>query len=323
MNPAVVAAGGAVVAFGATAALTRPLIDQLAARQLGKAIRAEGPDHSAKAGTPTMGGLALLAVLFVLAVVLPRALPAAPPTGLGPVVAALVAFGLIGALDDWLGLARKGRARELGVGLRARHLVALQVAAALGLALALAPRDGSAAAWGLMAVVALLGTVNGVNLSDGLDGLAAGLLALAFGGLAAILWPAGALAPAAWSLAAAGACLGFLVWNRHPARVFMGNVTSMALGGALATLALRHGAWPLLPIVGGVFVVEVLSDIVQVGAFKATGGRRVLRCAPLHHHFEMGGWPETLVVRRFWSAGLVCAVLGVAIALTLGVGAPR
>lgn len=317
MSPAAVLAWVAVPA-ALTAALTRPLIGWLRARQLGKAIRADGPDHAAKAGTPTMGGLGLLAVIG-------GALLVVAGTGTtafaAPLVAALLAFGAIGAMDDWLGLARKGRARELGVGLQARHLLLLQGLAAAGLATALArgigPSGAAGIAWWLMAVAAILGTANGVNLSDGLDGLAAGLIALSFGALAVVLGLRGDPRAAAWCLAVAGASLGFLVWNRHPARVFMGNVTSMAVGAGLAVMALASGTWPILPVIGAVFVAEVLSDIVQVGYFRASGGRRILRCAPLHHHYEMGGMPETTVVRRFWLAGSAAALLGVALGAAL------
>lgn len=313
MSPATMAAWLAIPA-ALTAALTRPLIGWLGRRQLGKAIRADGPDHAAKAGTPTMGGLAMLAVgaaaLWLV--------PSGDASGFrAPTAAALVVFGLVGALDDWLGLARKGRAREPGVGLEARHLLLLQTLAAAALAAWMATSIGAGwrAAWWLVAVVAILGTANGVNLSDGLDGLAAGLLAVAYGAFAAVLVAGSQPTAAAWCLAMAGANLGFLVWNRHPARVFMGNVASMAMGGALAVLALATGTWPLLPIVGAVFVAEVLSDLVQIGYFKATRGRRILRCAPLHHHFEMGGMPETTVVRRFWLAGAAAAAAGLALAV--------
>jgi len=322
MSPLALAAW-AVVPAVLTAVLTRPLIAWLRRRQLGKMIRADGPDHSAKAGTPTMGGLALLAVVAAAL----AAVPASGAPGLdlrGPVSVALVAFGAIGLLDDWLGLARKGRARELGVGLEARHLLLLQAVMAAGLATWLArtyaPSGVWAALWWFVAFVAIMGTANGVNLSDGLDGLAAGLIALAFGALAVVLLMRGAPGAAAWCFAVASASLGFLVWNRHPARVFMGNVTSMALGAALAVLALATGTWLVLPAIGAVFVAEVASDVVQIGYFKATGGRRILRCAPLHHHFEMGGWPETTVVRRFWLAGAAAAVVGVALSASLPAG---
>ena len=162
-------------------------------------------------------------------------------------------------------------------------------------------------------------------MSDGLDGLAAGLSAIAFASLALALYArmsaasvaAGAppsVAVATLSVAAAAASVGFLAYNRHPAQVFMGNVASMALGAGLAVLAIVAGVWWLLPILGAVFLSEVISVIVQVGFFRFSGGRRVFRMAPFHHHFELGGWPETAVVRRFWLFGVLAGLASIAIA---------
>jgi phospho-N-acetylmuramoyl-pentapeptide-transferase len=341
----------AVVVFALTVAGTWPLIGLLRARQFGKAIRVDGPDHQAKAGTPTMGGIAVLGAIIAAAAFLywqgnayatvidpsgnslwDRSVDFASPGALIWPVLAMFVFALLGLVDDWQGLARKGRARELGVGLTARKMILVQFVAA-GLLLLLWAGELHLGAWRSLLlfaafVVAMVGTVNGVNFSDGLDGLAAGLLAIAFLGLAAadtvglplrrlgtdqpIVSPVSALA-----VAAAAACLGFLVFNRHPARVFMGNLTSMGLGALLASLALVSPVWWVLPITGAVFVAEVLSDIIQVGYYKYSGGRRVFRMAPIHHHFELGGWPETKVVAVFWCAGLVAALAGVAAAAWL------
>jgi len=343
-------------AFATTLGLTRPLIGWLRARQLGKAIRADGPDHAAKAGTPTMGGLALLAAvglsgLAIVVVLRPTPGPDDATFGSTTTVfltlAAMAGFGVLGLVDDLAGLARR-RGGEAGIGLTARRMIALQTALAVGVCAAFraaTPKpDGSP--WPVwlfpLGVVAIVGTTNGVNFADGLDGLAAGLAAIAYGALGLTVVAAWAVrlgpgvgsmpAPASgliasgdpWTalpaapvlaLAIAAACLAFLVYNRHPAQVFMGNVTSMALGAGLATLAFGMGWWLLLPVIGAVFVVEVVSDIVQVAVFKATGGRRVFRMAPLHHHFELGGWPETTVVRRFWLAGLAAGAAGLALVL--------
>lgn len=337
----------AVLAFGLTVILTRPLIGWLAARQLGKAIRVDGPDHAAKAGTPTMGGLGMLAAIAIVGGVWVWQAQGAGWTRAAWHVAlplvAMIAFGALGLVDDLQGLARKGRAREIGVGLTARQMIAAQVIAATAV-FSLAwhamfgdlPTDFGTPAFALalaLALIGVVGTVNGVNLSDGLDGLAAGLLVLAFGWVASF----GGLKLAAFASAdldigpetdvvglaaidgswvtlaaiAAAACLAFLVFNRHPARVFMGNVASMGLGGLLATLCLVSGAWLWLPLFGIVFVAEVVSDIVQIGYFKWTGGKRFFRMAPLHHHFEKGGMPETQVVRRFWAAGLAGGIAAV------------
>lgn len=317
--------------LAATAALTRPLIGLLRARELGKAIRADGPAHGAKAGTPTMGGLAALAVLGVaLAFLWWSSMRYGDANGARASVvalAAMIAFGALGLHDDLEGLARRSGRRELGVGLGARRMIGLQLVAAVAIWLVAGrpepwPTAGIAPLAGALSVLAVVGTVNGVNLSDGLDGLAAGLLALAFVSLSAIAALAGTPAAAAAALAAAGACLGFLWHNRHPARVFMGNVTSMALGAVLAVLAwhVPFGV-ALLPILGAVFVAEVLSDVLQVAWYKATGGRRILRMAPLHHHFEAGGLHETTVVTRFWLAGAAFGLAAVAWRLAAG-GAP-
>lgn len=319
--PALVVGG-----FGATAAATGPLTRWLSARQFGKAIRLDGPRHEAKQGTPTMGGLALLGLLLLVA--LGWTVSGPRPDGLIMLLGSL-AFAALGLVDDLAGLARRSGRTEPGVGLKARHMFALQLGAATLLAWAALtfarPRLGieqSMADLPLAALLALaiIGTVNGVNLADGLDGLAAGLLAIAFGGLLALGLPTG---PAAMAAAATGASLGFLVHNRHPARVFMGNVTSMGLGAALALCAILAGKLVLLPVIGAVFVTEVLSDLIQVGWFKWTRrrtgtGRRVFRIAPIHHHFEAIGWPETVVVRRFWLAGGLAVLAAWGLARWLG-----
>ena len=342
----------AVFGLGAaalTALLTVPLRAWLRSRQLGKTIREDGPDHASKAGTPTMGGLALIAVLVLGLGLLwfeGNPLPTAPA-----LLAALIGFGALGLLDDWAGLARKGRAREIGVGWTARRMIVAQTAVAIGVAWLLRDQyapwtagppaearwapwavwspgvfvaEYGTVAWLALATLVLIATVNGVNLSDGLDGLAAGLVALAFTAIGLILplrlndvavnsgLVGGTLV---WPWIVVGACIGFLIHNRHPATVFMGNVASMALGGALATFALATGLWPILPVVGAVFVIEVLSVVIQVGYYKISGGERVFRMAPIHHHFELGGWPERRIVRRFWLAGLAAALLGVGLSL--------
>lgn len=330
---------GATVGAVVVAIATWPLARWLRRRQFGKTIRADGPAHQEKAGTPAMGGLAIVALLLgagVVALVGHRG----RWTFALPYVVAVAGFGALGLVDDWQGLARKGRARPLGIGLSARHLFASQfvvavVVAALARSVDTATSDlyryaptrarflghavtpeallPSVPAWLFVVVAALVivALVNGVNLSDGLDGLAAGLAAIAFAALAvaATLFGAGEdfALEAGTAALACGACLGFLVHNRYPARVFMGNVTSMALGGALATVALSSGAWPLLPLIGVVYAAEVASDVIQVGYFKWSGGKRVFRMAPIHHHFELLGWHETVVTRRFWLVGAIGA----------------
>jgi phospho-N-acetylmuramoyl-pentapeptide-transferase len=320
-----------------TVVTTRPLVSLLRSRQIGKAIRVDGPAHAEKEGTPTMGGLAALGVIAVLALTIAWWTGAVTQVLL--VLACAGAFAVLGMVDDLAGLARTSH--EHGVGLTARRMFALQVLVALAVCVPLVmPLTGDPVrmiAALLIGLLAIVGTVNGVNMSDGLDGLAAGLLALAFAAIGVAAALSGPHHEHLLSLAGAspeatarstpllsgvvvGACLGFLVFNRHPARVFMGNVTSMALGATLAVLSLTSGTWPLLPVIGAVFVAEVVSVIVQVVVFKRTGGRRFFRMAPLHHHYEALGWPETLVVKRFWIAGALAGLAGVALSLLSPLG---
>jgi phospho-N-acetylmuramoyl-pentapeptide-transferase len=337
-------------AFVLTVVFTRPLIGWLSAREFGKAIRADGPAHGGKAGTPTMGGFGMLAAIALVALYLSLRLHSMFPL---VVLAGMVPFAALGLIDDLRGLARRSGVREVGVGLTARRMFALQLASALVICIPLfwLPYPDSTPlarlAAGAIAAVVLVATVNAVNISDGLDGLAAGLCAIAFActGLTAAMdvgvdqfllrqvpvdvgvTPTGPTATMTLTLAIAAAALGFLVFNRHPARVFMGNVASMALGAGLALVWLaeapiRDAPLPPLPpltplslaivalaLVGAVFYAEVVSDVLQVTYFKVTGGRRLFRMAPIHHHFELMGWPETRVVRSFWIVGALFAFL--------------
>ena len=164
--------------------------------------------------------------------------------------------------------------------------------------------------WLLLGILAITGTIHAVNLTDGLDGLATGSVIpplIVFGLVAAQSnVPAAAIA----SAAGVGACAAFLIFNRHPAKLFMGDTGSLALGALLGGAAILSGEMLLLVVVGGVFVAEALSVILQVSYFKATRGKRILRMSPLHHHFELGGWPETKVTARFWLASFICSLLG-------------
>ena len=338
-----------------TMGVTRVLIGQLQARQVGKTIRADGPDHAAKAGTPTMGGMGMITILVIVGLFL-ALMATLSTTQVGElnivfVIAAMIGFGIVGAADDRAGIARRRGDREIGIGLSARKMLALQtaIAAVIGTLTWFArvpqrfdetcywcvshtsPADldplfsiwvldtpMAAGVWIALSVIVLLGIVNGVNLSDGLDGLASGLILLAFVSLGVVSSRSiGPMTAFFFCFAAASACAGFLFFNRHPARVFMGNVGSMGLGAALGTAALVTGTWALLPIIGAVFVAEVLSVIIQVGYYKYSGGKRVFRMAPLHHHFELGGMPETTVVRRFWLAGALAGAAGIAAAIAI------
>lgn len=236
---------------------------------------------------------------------------------------AMLGFALIGLIDDFIIVVAK---RSLG--LRARYKLVGQII--LGLAVSLyalsSPELGSTIlipftgkALGLspwvfvvLATTTIVGTANAVNFTDGLDGLAAGTTAIA-----AVAYALMAIGLNDWELAAfaaaiAGACLGFTWFNAHPAQVIMGDTGSLGLGAALGVLAILTRTELFLVIIGGVFVIETLSIILQVSYFRLTGGRRIFRMAPLHHHFELAGWPETKIVFRFWILAFVFAVLGLA-----------
>jgi phospho-N-acetylmuramoyl-pentapeptide-transferase len=295
--------------------------------KLGQVIRAEGPQaHLSKAGTPTMGGL-----LAVPAGVIVGGLVSPSDPRLLAVAAITLATMAIGAVDDWRSLTRGHN-----TGLSPRGKLLLQALSAV-VFLAWAawqqllgganPGDialplGWVLPLGLLiwplGLFVFLAESNATNLTDGLDGLAAGCGAIVFSGLGLQLMlrgHEGDPALAGFCAAMAGTWLGFLLWNRHPARMFMGDTGSLAMGAALAGVSLlSNSLWPLL-VMGGVFLAESLSVIVQVWVFKATKGpdgvgRRVLRMAPLHHHFELGGASEQQVVVGFWALSLLLVVVG-------------
>jgi phospho-N-acetylmuramoyl-pentapeptide-transferase len=271
--------------------------------------------HRKKSGTPTMGGLT-----FVLAVAV--VLPASRAPFLLELGMLVIACAAVGFVDDFLAI-RLGRNR----GLRARTkflvtaLIAVIFLRALDSSFSFFPRDvlfhaGSFAIvaphwlWLILGILAITATIHAVNLTDGLDGLATGSIVPPL----AVLLPIAAqtIVPAAViaSSVGIGACFGFLFYNRHPAKMFMGDTGSLALGALLSGIAILSGEMLLLILIGGVFVAEALSVIVQVTYFKATNGKRIFRMSPLHHHFELAGWPETVVTRRFWLASVLCSLVG-------------
>ncbi|MEO1002131.1 MAG: phospho-N-acetylmuramoyl-pentapeptide-transferase [Cyanobacteria bacterium J06638_7] len=294
--------------------------------KLGQVIREEGPQaHHSKAGTPTMGGLLVVPVgVIVGGLISPR------DPRLLAVAAVTLAYMAVGAVDDWRSLTRRTNS-----GLSPRGKLLLQAGAALLFLIWAAqgqwlggssPGDvalplGWLLPLGLLiwplALFVFLAESNATNLTDGLDGLAAGCGAVVFTGMALQLMLRGHEGDpslAGFCAAMAGCWLGFLAHNRHPARLFMGDTGSLAMGAALSAVALlSNSLWPLL-LMGGVFLAESLSVIVQVWVFKATKGpdgvgRRVLRMAPLHHHLELGGLPEVQVVSRFWIASLLLVLV--------------
>jgi phospho-N-acetylmuramoyl-pentapeptide-transferase len=328
------ASGGAafVVAIVATAILRRWLVTH----RIGQHIREDGPaSHSAKAGTPTMGGLAIVGAVIVGYFVAHLAEVKFSATGYVVIITVFL-FGLIGFADDLIKVTHR---RSLGLNKRAKAAAQLAVAI-LFAELALHWAHTSTAlsftrsatpglelgqwGWTLFAVFVVVGTSNAVNLTDGLDGLAAGSATFCFGVLGIMgYWifrhrdifnvlPASAIDLALVSVALGGACLGFLWWNAAPARIIMGDTGSLAIGSGLAAICLLLNLDLLLPIVGGLFVLETLSVIAQVVSFRFFG-RRIFRMAPIHHHFELLGWPETTVIVRFWVLGGLCCALSLGI----------
>jgi phospho-N-acetylmuramoyl-pentapeptide-transferase len=297
-------------------ALLLPLLLRLKLRQ--QAYEDAPATHRAKSGTPTMGGLVF--VVAMAATMLATRAPLLLQLG-----ALTIACATVGLIDDYLAI-RQGRNR----GLRARTkflataLVAVVFLRSIDGSFRFASRDvvfhaGTFALtaphwlWLLLGILAITATIHAVNLTDGLDGLATGSIVPPL----AVMIPiaAQALVPSALIGASVGvgACVAFLFYNRYPARMFMGDTGSLALGALLSGVAILTGEMLLLVLIGGVFVAETLSVILQVAYFKATNGKRIFRMSPLHHHFELGGANETTVTGRFWLASLACSLLGLAI----------
>ncbi len=308
------------------------VIRKLKELQVGQYIREDGPQsHHSKAGTPTMGGLMIILVLLVTTLLWSDL--ANPYIWL--LILVTLGFATLGFLDDYLKVIKKqnrgltGRAKFVGQ-------ILLGLAVALGLYAIpgftttltfpffkqLQPDLGWA--YIILAVFIIVGAANAVNLTDGLDGLAIGPVTIAAGFYLVFAYLAGNIKIATYLQipyvrgvgelsiflgALVGAGIGFLWFNAYPAQVFMGDVGALALGGILGTVALATKQEILLALVGGLFVVEAISVILQVGFFKLTNGRRIFRMAPLHHHFELKGWPEPKVIVRFWILALILGLL--------------
>ncbi len=318
------------ISFIVTALLGPILIPLLRRLKFGQNIRDDGPSrHLQKAGTPTMGGIMFLIGITVACLSLLRWGVALDGANEGLVILLVtLGYGLIGFIDDFIKIGLK---RSLG--LRAREKLLGQLILALGLGLVavtvlgrgtdiVIPFSGFFVEQGLrydlgvigflaFTVFVVVGTTNAVNLTDGLDGLAGSTVLIATLPLAAIALITDKAGVAIVLAAVAGGCLAFLIFNRHPAKVFMGDTGSLALGGALASAAvlIRHEIF--LAIIGGIFVLEALSVILQVISFKSTG-KRLFRMSPLHHHFELGGWSENKVVFTFCLIGILFGALGLA-----------
>jgi phospho-N-acetylmuramoyl-pentapeptide-transferase len=311
-------------AWGVAAALTlvagAPVIASLKRAGAVKAVKSDAPaHHAAKAGTPTMGGVLIVAAAL-LAALATAAAARIVSRDLAVAAAVIVVFAVVGGVDDVLGIARR---RNLG--LRARGKLALQVPAALllGVYAMSRPYLGSALSlpgtpwrvdlgWGypVFCVLLVVGMANAVNLTDGLDGLAAGSTAITSGALGVLAVRVSAAPMGLLAAAVSGAALGFLWYNAHPARVFMGDVGSQALGAALGAIGILSKMELVTLITGGLFVAEAVSVILQVAYFRLTGGGRLFRMSPIHHHCELSGWTETQTVVRFWVFGALLAALG-------------
>lgn len=305
-----------VLAFILSTIGTSLEIPILRRKRAGQNIREEGPEsHLKKAGTPSMGGISIILATLITGIATRQFSPETFITGMS-----FIAFGLIGFADDYIKVIRHNN-----LGLRAWQKMALQIvfAATLSILLVKLPghgtgvmipfTDGYFNLGGLyipFSIFVTVAIVNSVNLTDGLDGLASGVTAVVavFFAVAGVIL--NSLTEASFAACMSGACLGFLVFNRHPARVFMGDTGSLALGGGLAAIAATMNMELFLPIAGFVYVAEALSVLIQVASFKLTG-KRVFRMAPLHHHFELSGLKETRVVVVFWAAALVFCAVGI------------
>ncbi len=290
-----------VVATAISLFFTRGFVRMAARYGWGKSVRRDGPSsHLSKEGTPTMGGIAFFAAaLFAFFMLVPKT-----PDNWA-LVCLMVAAALLGWWDDVLSLKRKARqaaGEDASTGLLARYRLLGQALIAVAFAVYAAQTHQLFDIYALDVLIysfAIIGSINAVNFSDGLDGLAAGLMVI-------MLIPFIAFG---FSQAIIGALLGFLWFNSKPAKVFMGGVGSEGLGAVLAGIAIVNGWLWYLPLLALVPVLEVLSVMLQVSYFRLTGGKRILKMSPLHHHFELSGWSETQVVMRFWLVTALCVAL--------------
>jgi phospho-N-acetylmuramoyl-pentapeptide-transferase len=304
-----------------------PLLDELRRRKMGKAADTDVSDqmqaYADKAGTPTMGGVIILAGVLIAGI----SMAVTRDTDTLLPLAAMLAAAALGATDDvrtlvgatkieahapWFWMVKWGV--MLGMGLA----VALVLYLHIDMDAAVVPHFGAYSLGVLyvpMAIIVFVVAISGAVITDGMDGLMAGTSAVAYAAYGAIALSQGQQGLGAFAFVVTGATAGFMWFNAYPAQVFMGDTGAQALATGLVVIAFMTGWWLLLPVIGVVFVAEGLSDVVQIGYFKASHGKRIFRMAPIHYHFQLIGWPETRVVARFWLVGLLGAFAGVALAL--------
>lgn len=307
-----------------------PLIEVMRRLRLGKNIRIDGPaTHAAKMGTPAMGGILIvgwtLVVTFMVSIVqIVQALETAESVVIP--LGVMIAYSILGGIDDYQGF----RLRP-GEGMRARAKLMIQLTISLVAAILLYWLVNDRHGWiavptvpflvdiGLLyipaAIILITGSANAVNLTDGLDGLAGLISATAFVAYGVIAFLQDQQFLVVFSFIVIGATFGFLWYNAKPAQMFMGDVGSQALGAALGVIALMTNQWFIFPIVIAIPVATELSSTLQVLYFRATGGKRLFKMAPLHHHFELIGWSETQIVQRWWLIAMLTAMIGIALAL--------
>lgn len=308
-----------------------PLIEAMRRLRLGKNIRSDGPQsHMAKMGTPAMGGLLIIGWVVISSIIVNLVKFKVDPGNVAQSVviplAVMVAYSVLGGIDDYQGFRQRP-----GVGMLARVKIWFQLGIALAAAVLLY--------WGVnngngyvavptvprllnigilyipLAVIVIAGTANAVNVTDGLDGLAGTIAATCFAAYGIIAFLQDQQFLVTYCMIVVGASFAFLWFNAKPAQMFMGDVGSQALGGGLGVVALMTNQWLILPIIAIVPLATLTSVSLQVAYFKYTGGKRLFRMAPLHHHFELSGWSETQIVQRWWLVSLLAAMIGIALAL--------
>lgn len=309
-----------------------PLVELMRRLKLGAQIRIDGPQtHMTKMGTPAMGGILIVAWVVLISIVVNivqiiQALEVAESVVIP--VGVMVAYSILGGIDDYLGFRPRPHGEK---GIRARVKIWFQLGIALIAAVLLYFIVNKGNGWmaiptvpvlvniGVLyiplAVIIITGTANAVNITDGLDGLAGIIAATAFAAYGVIAFLQDQQFLVIFTFIVVGACFAFLWFNAKPAQMFMGDVGSQALGGALGVVALMTNQWLILPVIAAVPMATMLSSTLQVLYFKATGGKRLFKMAPLHHHFELIGWSETQIVQRWWLIAILASMLGVALAL--------